>query len=170
MGLYGGEGTHSPKEVGVAQISHRVLDRVSFDIFLRFLPSCRHQPRDSRQREVCAGHFQVLVQARHLPGARCVGDTWQRTWSELGVCLPVSEGTLPLTTPGLSSALLSPSHRAAEGQGAGGFHHPGQPLLPGSLWPCHESRFPTSHRHAAEQERYYVSSSFPRQDAFYCFY
>lgn len=80
----------------------------------------------------------------------------------------VWEGTLPPAAPGLRSALLSHSHRAAEGQGAGGFHHPGQPLLPGSLRPRHESSLPASHGHAAEQERYCAPSCFPRQDACYC--
>lgn len=69
---------------------------------------------------------------------------------------------LALTMLALRSPVLSSSDCIAEGQGAGGFHHPRQPLLPGSLRPCHESSFSTSHGHAAEQERYCVPFSIPR--------
>lgn len=81
--------------------------------------------------------------------------------------LLVSSGCVGSHYACLSSAILSCSHCPAEGQGARGFHHPGQPLLPGSLWPRHESCFSASHGHAAEQERYCVPFSFPRRDAFH---
>jgi len=80
----------------------------------------------------------------------------------------VLEGMLALAMLALRSSVLSCSHRPAEGQGARGFHHPRQPLLPGSLRPRHESGFSASYRHAAEQERYCVPFFIPRRDAFHC--
>lgn len=74
---------------------------------------------------------------------------------------------MALSRLALRSAVLSCSHRTAEGQGARSIHHPRQPLLPGSLWPCHESSFSTSHGCAAEQERYCEPFCIPRPDAFH---